>query len=39
MENTVNIDVAVIYHWYDHLLLRNNCDADIVTKAIEEGDF
>lgn len=39
MENTVNIDVAVIYHWYDHLLLRNNGDADIVTKAIEEGDF
>ena len=39
MENTVNIDVAVIYHWYDHLLLRNNGDANIVTKAIEEGNF
>lgn len=38
-EKTVNIDVEVHYQWYDHLVLRQNGDAEIVTKAIEEGDF
>ena len=38
-ERTVNIDVEVHYQWYDHLVLRDNGDAEIVTKAIEEGDF
>ena len=39
MENTVNIDVQVIYYWNDHLVLRSNGDAEKITKAIEEGDF
>ena len=39
MENTVNVDIAVIYQWYDHLILRKNGDANIITTAIEEGDY
>ena len=29
----------VIYFWYDHLLLRETGEAEIVTKAIEQHDF
>lgn len=36
MENTVNIDVIVRYQWHNYL---NDSDANIVIKAIEEGDF
>ena len=38
-KKTVNIDVDVHYQWYGHSILRDNGDAKIVTKAIEEGDF
>ncbi len=30
---------SVIYFWYDHLLLRETGEAEIVTKAIEQHDF
>ena len=30
---------SVIYYWYDHLLLRETGEAEIVTKAIEQHDF
>ena len=29
----------VTYYWYDHLLLRENGDAEKVQKAIREHDF
>ena len=29
----------VFYEWYDHLLLRENGDAEKVEKAIKEHDF
>ena len=29
----------VFYKWYDHGLLRETGEADIVTQAIEEHDF
>ena len=29
----------VAYYWYDHLLLRENGDAEKVQKAIKEHDF
>lgn len=37
--NTINIDVEVVYYWFDHLLLRENGDAKIVTNAINNGDY
>lgn len=39
MENTINVDIAVVYYWYDHLVLRDNGDAAIVTTAIKNGDY
>lgn len=39
MDNTVNVDISVVYYWYDHLVLRENGDAEIIQKAIQEGDF
>lgn len=30
---------VIIYYWYDHLILRNNGDANIVMKAIGNHDF
>ena len=39
MENKINVDIAVIYHWYDHQILRHNGDAKIVEEAIENGDY
>jgi hypothetical protein len=39
MNKTINIDVSVHYCWYDHLILRENGDAKIVMKSIEDGDF
>lgn len=39
MENTINVDIEVVYFWYDHLLLRKNGDAEKVTQAIENGDY
>ena len=39
MDKTINIDIAVIYQWYDHLILRDNGDAEKVTAAIENGDY
>ena len=29
----------IIYFWYDHLVLRNNGDAEKVQKAIQKQDF
>ena len=29
----------IIYYWWDHLILRNTGEADIVEKAIKEHDF
>lgn len=29
----------VVYFWYDHLLLRENGDAEKVERAIEKKDF
>lgn len=29
----------IIYFWYDHLLLRETGEADIVEKAIKKHDF
>ena len=31
--------MTVNYYWYDHLLLRENGDAEKVQKAIKEHDF
>ena len=31
--------MTVNYYWYDHLMLRENGDAEKVQKAIEEHDF
>lgn len=31
--------MTVTYYWYDHLLLRENGDAEKVQKAIKEHDF
>ncbi len=39
MGNTINVDIEVVYFWYDHLLLRKNGDAEKVTQAIENGDY
>ena len=39
MDKTINVDISVIYNWYDHLLLRENGDAEKVTKTIENGDY
>ena len=39
IQSTINIDVEIVYHWYDHLLLRDNGDADIITTAIKNGDY
>ena len=30
---------SVWYYWYDHLLLRETGEADIVEKAIKEKDY
>ena len=32
-------DTSVIYFWYDHLVLRETGEAEIVQKAIEQHDF
>lgn len=32
-------NIKVIYFWYDHLVLRENGDDKIVTKAIQTHDF
>lgn len=32
-------NVHVNYYWYDHMWLRENGDADIVTEAINQHDF
>ena len=32
-------EYTVGYYWYDHLLLRETGEADIVEKAIKEKDF
>lgn len=37
--NTALVSVSVRYVWYDHLLLRETGEADIVEKAIKEKDF
>lgn len=29
----------IVYYWYDHLVLRDNGDAEKVQKAIKEHDF
>ena len=39
MKNILNPDCSVIYYWYDHLVLRDNGDAKIITEAISKGDF
>lgn len=39
MSNTINIDVEIIYFWFDHILLRENGDAEKFTKAIVDGDY
>lgn len=31
--------MTVTYYWYDHMLLRENGDAEKVQKAIREHDF
>ena len=37
---TVNIDIGVFYLWYDNRhVLEETGEAEIVTKAIENGDF
>ena len=36
---TINIDVSIVYYWYDHMVLRQNGDAEKVTEAIAEGDY
>lgn len=32
-------DFIIIYYWYDHLVLRDNGDAEKIQKAIKEHDF
>ena len=39
MKNILNPECSVIYYWYDHLVLRDNGDAKIITEAIIKGDF
>jgi len=39
MKNILNPNCSVIYYWYDHLVLRDNGDAKIITEAIDKGDF
>ena len=39
MKNILNSNCKIIYYWYDHLVLRDNGDAKIVTEAIDNGDF
>ncbi len=33
------MNTSVLYYWYDHLLLRENGDAENVTDAINRHDF
>lgn len=39
MEKTINVDIEVLYFWYDHLILRENGDAQKVTDIINNGDY
>lgn len=36
---TINLDCEIGYFWYDHFILRENGDVEIVQRAIEEGDY
>lgn len=39
-QNTINIDVEIIYFWFDNNnILSQNGDDQLVNKAIEEGDY
>ena len=39
-DKTLNIDVKVIYHWYDtDKFLEQEGFKDIIKQALEEGDF
>ena len=37
--NTINIDIEIVYYWFDHLILRQNGDAVKVNNAIQNGDY
>lgn len=37
--NTINVDIEIVYFWFDHLILRENGDAEKVTNAIINGDY
>lgn len=40
MEKTINVDIEVVYFWFDNQnILNNNGDAKIVTEIIEEGNY
>ena len=40
MEKTINVDIEVVYFWFDNQnILKNNGDAKIITEIIEEGNY
>ena len=40
MEKTINVDIEVVYFWFDNQnILNNNGDAKIISEIIKEGNY